>query len=123
MSRLLCTCGHVIHDHTSGLPYKASILKSVNQEDFFDWMTSEIQSYCVAAQAGEIKQWLLERRYGNDYFELGLDHGNVLHDHIHAHYLAKKRDMYECEKCGRIHIEKSDNQFVAYSPSSRNSSE
>jgi hypothetical protein len=116
MSNLRCACDHVIHDWTNELPFKATLLKSIDQDAFFNWITSEIQSYFLAEQNGHAKQWLLDRGYGSDYFELQLNHGNVLHDHIHTHYLGKKRDVYECVNCGRIHIEMSDNHFITYSP-------
>ncbi len=88
------------------------------KEEFFDWVVSETQSYVVAVQLGQVRQWLLGRGYGEDYADLQLDHGNVLHDHIHGYYLMRKRDVYECEGCGRIHIETTDNSFTAYAPDS-----
>ena len=116
MSKLGCICGYTIPDNTGGLPYKAALLKDARNEAFFDWVVSETQSYVVAAQLGQVRQWLLDKGYPEDYANLELDHGNVLHDHIHSHYLVNKRDVYECLGCGRIHIETTDNCFVAYAP-------
>jgi hypothetical protein len=121
MSKLGCPCGNIIRDHTSGLPYKASLLKDYLSENFWDWLVQEIQSYVTAAECGGIREWLLGRGYGEEYIALQLDHGNVLHDHIQSKYLYLKRDVYECSVCGRIHVETTeDNRFFAYVPASEN---
>lgn len=114
MSKLRCKCGHSISDNTNGLAYKASLLKDGENDKFFDWLTAETQSYVVAAQTGTVREWLAEKGYSTDYANLMLDHGNVLHDHIHGRWCLVKRDLYECEACGRIHIEAEDNVFASY---------
>ncbi len=114
MSKLRCKCGHSISDNTNGLAYKASLLKDGENDKFFDWLTAETQSYVVAAQTGTVREWLAEKGYSTDYANLMLDHGNVLHDHIHSRWCLVKRDLYECEACGRIHIEAEDNVFASY---------
>jgi hypothetical protein len=119
MSSYRCACDHVIRDGTNELPYKATLLKSIHEDAFFSWMTNEIQSYFLAEKCGQLKRWLLDRGYGDDYWALGLDHGNMLHDHIHTQHLMKKRDVYECINCGRIHIEMLDNRFISYSPDNK----
>jgi len=117
MSKLGCKCGHVISDQTDNIPYKGHVLADVRYETFFVWLIEETQSYVEAAQAGRVEQWLLERGYEQDYVDLKLSHGDVLHDHIDAHFRMVKRDMYECEACGRIHMEtREDNRFVGYAP-------
>jgi hypothetical protein len=119
MSRLGCRCGHIIRDQTNSLPYKGSVLPDVRHDLFFNWVSHETQSYVAAALGGSADQWLLDKGYTPDYVALKLNHGEVLHDHIHTHYLDLKRDIYECEACGRIHMETmSDNNFVSYMPDS-----
>jgi hypothetical protein len=90
------------------------MLKDSESEEFFDWLTAETQSYVVAAQTGTVPEWLAEKGYSADYAGLMLDHGNVLHDHIHGRWCMVKRDLYECEACGRIQIEAEDNVFTGY---------
>lgn len=118
MSRLGCKCGHIIRDHSDGLPYKASFLKDQQKEGFTDWMVRETQSYVVAAQTGSVKTWLLERGYNEEYINLQLSHGDIMHDHIYSKYLDLKRDLYECQNCGRLHVEISNDKFRAYFPDS-----
>ncbi|WP_211472809.1 hypothetical protein [Collimonas humicola] len=120
MSSLACTCGHIIRDITNNLPHRGSLFKGILQDNFFDWLIHETQSYVVAVQQDQVRQWLLEKGYGEDYANLCLDHGNVLHDHIHNRYLEIKRDVFECQACGRIHIETTDNQFASFTPEIKN---
>ncbi|AYZ63299.1 hypothetical protein EGY31_08710 [Burkholderia multivorans] len=120
MSKLGCQCGNVIRDNTHSLPYKAAILKDSFCERFTDWLVSELQSYVVAVEQGSVRSWLLSRGYTEDYLSLQLDHGNVLHDHLHTEFLGLMRTAYECTECGRLHVETaSDNLFVSYSPDSK----
>lgn len=120
MSKLGCICGHTIHDQTTDLPYKASLLRDPAQSSFFDWLIEETESYVSAVQNGEVEAWLLEKGYGPDYVSLKLSHGNILHDHIHAQYDLNKRDLYQCINCGRVLIETSEpDKFASYSPDDR----
>ncbi|WP_406868402.1 hypothetical protein [Paraburkholderia fungorum] len=124
MSKLGCTCGNTIRDNTDGLPYKASLLKASFCEPFSDWLVSEIQSYVKAAEQGSIRAWLTSRGYSEDYISLQLDHGNVLHDHLHSKLLELTRTVYECSVCGRLHVETFENNtFVAYTPDTNRSND
>jgi hypothetical protein len=117
MSKLGCGCGHVIRDQADNLPYKGHVLLDVQHATFFDWLARETQSYVEAARAGAVEQWLLGRGYTQDYVALKLSHGDVLGDRIHARFCELKRDLYECEGCGRLHMETAeDNRFVGYAP-------
>lgn len=116
MSKLLCECGHVIHDHELGLDYKARLISDQKFEVFFDWITSEIQKYVVAAQEGKTEQWMLNNGFTKGYVDLGLDHGNVLHDYLYREFLDQKKDVYECTQCGRLHVERENNKFLSYLP-------
>lgn len=116
MSKLVCNCGHIIVDQADKLPYKASLLKDVTQDDFFDWLVAETQSYVDAVTTGVTRQWILSRGYSAGYADLRLPHGHVLHDHIHARYLKLKKDVYECTSCGRLLVEGESNSFEGYAP-------
>ena len=116
MSRLLCECGYVIYDHSLRLDYKARLISDQEVDDFFSWITNEIQEYVVAAQEGRTGQWMLDKGFGKRYIDLGLDHGNVLHDYIYAKFLDKQKDVYECMQCGRLHIERENNSFLSFFP-------
>lgn len=117
MSKMQCKCGHIIRDQTDSLSYKASILKDELHERFFDWAAVELETYLQAALLGNVHDWLEERGYNDGYIALMLSHGNVLHDHLHSRYASLSRDMYECQQCGRLHVECIENDhFFSYAP-------
>ena len=119
MGKLGCRCGKVISDHTNGLAYKASLLKDSLSDSFWDRLIEDVQSYVCAVEKGHTSDWLLHRGFGENYVDLQLPHGHILHDLIHATYLDLKRDMFECPNCGRILIEgNKNNQFNSYYPDS-----
>jgi hypothetical protein len=117
MSSLGCKCGHIIRDTTNGLHYKASLLSDINGDALSDWIVIEFQSYVEAVERGATEAWLIGRGYTQDFAALGLDHGNIMHDHLTGRYRELKRDVYECQACGRFHLEQQvDNQFASYRP-------
>jgi hypothetical protein len=119
MSRLRCECGYVIQDHNIGLDYKAEIISDVDIFYFFEWMTSEIQEYVTSVQMGETEKWMLSKGFGKDYVDLCLDHGNVLHDRLHSKFVEIKKDVYECVQCGRLHLERENQNFLSFSPKNK----
>ena len=119
MARLGCECGYVIPDHELGLDYKARLISDKDFVDFADWFVNEVQGYVTAALNGNVRQWLLDNGYGEDYVNLNLDHGNIMHDHILLRkFFDIKKDVYECTKCGRLYVEGKNNDFFSYSPNS-----
>jgi len=119
MARLGCECGYVIPDHDYALDYKAFMILDNNFVDFSDWFIEEIQGYITAVQNGGARQWLLDNGYGEDYANLNLDHGNIMHDHILLRkFFELKKDVYECTQCGRLHVQGKNNAFFSYSPGS-----
>lgn len=124
MSKLGCPCGNTIRDNTDGLSYKARLLKDSLCEPFSNWLVSELQSYVEASEQGNVHAWLASRRYTEDYISLELDHGNVLHDHLHSKFLEFERSVYECSVCGRLLVESvKDNEFISYSPDTNKNNE
>lgn len=119
MGKLGCSCGHVISDGTDNLPYKARVLPDLNDEQFFDWVAERVASYVEAVQQGRVEQWLSESGFGPGYAELNLGHRETLSDLIYSRFLSLQRGIYECEACGRVHIEtREQNHFVSYAPDS-----
>jgi hypothetical protein len=122
MAKLGCICGHTIRDQTDSIPYKASLLRDVDHNPFFDWIIEETQSFVEAAQRGATDTWLLEKGYGQRYVSLNLSHGHILHDHIHSKFVEYKRDLFQCTNCGRVLIETSEpNKFAGFSPDEHSS--
>jgi diphthamide synthase subunit DPH2 len=118
MSKLRCNCGHLIRDNSNRLEYKAALLKDSLYDEFFDSIATAIQNYVVATHSGQARQWISEK-FSEDYADLQLNHGCILHDFIHDQFIRKSRDVFECLACGRILVEAKDNKFVSYVPDSK----
>jgi hypothetical protein len=117
MSKLGCPCGNVIPDQTDYLPYKGHVLSDLHCDDFFEWVVEQTQRYLEATREGRRGAWLIEEGFKQDYIDLKLSDSEVLHDLIYTRFLTLKRDMYECDMCGRLHVQAQNGpRFVAYGP-------
>ena len=85
--------------------------------DFFVWLAQEAQTYMEATSASRAAAWLSERGYDATYTDLKLSDVSVLQAHLDMQYQKLSRDIYECQACGRIHIEtRNRNHFISYLP-------
>lgn len=116
MSKLGCPCGYTISDNTDNLPYKGLIIRDQDYESVFDSMSEDIAAFIRALLEGKRQEWLGER-YSQDYAGLNLEDSEVVHDLITGYLLRRGLDIYQCERCGRIHIEdrKNKNHFFPFS--------
>jgi len=117
VSKIGCACGHVILDQTDDLPYKATLLPDVHCDEYWNLANLEIQSYFDAAQSGSLNEWLAAR--GLSFSGVSSNHGSILRRRLSSLYSMFSKDVYECESCGRLHVESEGNDFVSYSPDSR----
>ena len=69
-------------------------------------------------EAGQVGTWLKERGYPPEYVTLGPPHGEIVHDRVHAKFVAVMRMMYECESCGRLWVAGADGRYLEYRPES-----
>lgn len=116
MSKLGCPCGHTISDTTDSLPYKGDVLPDEHHIEFFE-VADQIASYIQAARTGATSAWLKEQGFAKPYIDLKLSDADIVNDLIHTRFLRLIRSIYECEACGRIHIETSNaNRFRSYAP-------
>ncbi len=116
MSKLGCTCGHVIRDQTDRLPYKARFLRDFDDEAVFDAIERECEALVAAVAAGDREAWL--RRHYNEAYPRDLPHGAVFHDFVSILLVEYLDTVYECEACGRLWVQRpgTDNEFAAYVP-------
>lgn len=100
MSKIGCKCGHVIVDQTDSLPYKASLLRDQEEDAFWDELRREIALLVAAAESGD-KAAI----------------ANALEDRISSIQASRQTTVYECQRCGRIMLEKAvGGRFVSYAP-------
>jgi hypothetical protein len=116
MSKIGCICGHVILDQTDDLPYKATLLPDAHNDEYWSLVNLEIQSYFDAISAGSLNDWLAAR--GLSFSGISSNHGSILRRRLSSLYSNFSKDVYECESCGRLHVEFEGNRFLPYSADS-----
>ena len=118
MSKLACKCGYTIVDQADHLPYKAKFIKDQ------DWLDHKSFAYVIARFIkailnGDREQWI------QNYFLEGYPHdisdSEVIHDIASTFDATYEHNIYQCEKCGRIAIQKSGNIFSFFQPESNDS--
>ncbi|MDC7815121.1 MULTISPECIES: hypothetical protein [Pseudomonas] len=116
MSKLACRCGHIIIDQTDDLPYKAALLRDEHEERFFADASLLANELLDAASAGKVDK-LLEQHYGNGHWRPGPM--EFFGDKFTSVYLSSISTVYECERCGRLWVQKEGaNHFVCFTPES-----
>ena len=112
MSKLRCHCGHTIADQTDNISYKASFRRDKDDESFFA-VAGDIAAFVKAIEIGERDEWI--KKYFTDEY-LGINPSNfvVIQDIISKWDFDHRRTMYQCEKCGRVAIQKNDSNIFAF---------
>jgi hypothetical protein len=116
MSKLGCPCGHEISDTTDNLPYKGMVIADQDAEEFFDILAESVNTFAAAVAAGRREEWI-QTRLGGTY-PAGMRDSDVLHDAVIGFFLGRILDIYECEQCGRVLLQRSpaDPRFFTYTP-------
>jgi hypothetical protein len=115
MSKLGCQCGEVIRDNTDYIPYKGYLFADTEFFDLFPLISRDVAAFFAARVAGTESQWL------RDYF--GSDHTpeddeDLVHTIISRFLIHPPMHVYQCQKCGRVHIQHRDhsNRFENFKP-------
>lgn len=114
MSKLGCICGHTIVNQTDNLAYKAEFIR--NQDlDAIDNRTDEIAKFIEAIKNDTRDKWL------DDFYGLDIDksiaNSSVVFDIIGRYTMNYESTIYQCEKCGRIKIQKgTSNKYLSFLP-------
>ena len=109
--KIRCECGHIIVDQTDDLPYKAHLIPDTQMEHLFEG-TTELSDFIEAIGKGKRSEWI-EKKFGEDYPK-ELSNSTILSDLIMSK--LKTRNMYQCERFGRVLIEKSAGAFEFFNP-------
>lgn len=118
MSKLGCKCGHIIVDQTDNIPYKAGYVSDKSIESLYDEVYPNIELFIQSVRNKTREEWVQEF-FNPDYAALNLTDAQILSDIFDRSYFAKYRTMYQCENCGRIHIQqKGTNYFFSFLPES-----
>lgn len=88
MSWIRCHCGYKIHDSSSHLSYKGSIMADQDESDYFDGVEEIIKSN-------------------------NPDKNSLMCDFLCEHSMTKT--VYQCSQCGRLYIEE-DRKLFCFKP-------
>lgn len=115
MSRLVCTCGHVIRDVTDGLSCKAELLPDQDAGRLWK-IIDALSEFIEARERGYREQWIRERLAPG--FRTDRPDGDVVSAVIAATPLGPRRTLYECAECGTlwVQVETGANRYQGYSP-------
>lgn len=115
MSKLGCSCGHVIVDQTDALPYKAELLRSDREEQFYEQVEELFASIRIAVAEGRFPA--LARETSSGWQSAREDEFFI--DKLSSITCGLFTAVYECEACGRLWVQRAkDNQFISYVPDS-----
>ena len=118
MSKMLCSCGHVIYDQTDGIPYKAELYPDADTEALWEGIVSAATSLLEALRSGERLRWM--KQHFLPGYPADVSDDGMLSDAITGVAARLKRDVYQCELCGRLYVQASSkkNTFVVFTPES-----
>lgn len=115
MAKLGCICGHTIVDQTDNIKYKASFIRDQDIDTIDNLQAKDINDFITAIINNERDNWLKDyfctdayKNYPNSF---------IIQDIMVKHSLKYESDIFLCEDCGRIKIQKGiENKFISFTP-------
>ena len=116
MSKLGCTCGHVISDAQSPNEVTGWMLSDKSSEVFFDAICETINDYQTHASADDIAGW--QKKHFNEQYPQNLSMGDMIHDVLTSRFFNLTLATMECDCCGRLWVQQTPgtNHYHGYSP-------
>jgi hypothetical protein len=114
MAKIRCTCGHSIVDQTGNLPYKAYFFRDSDKDSYYDF-TDEVGSFIESIKNNTRDEWITS--YFPNAYPKDEPDAFVIADIITFKQRKFISDMYQCENCGRVLIQKGNqNIFPVFKP-------
>ena len=119
MSKIRCKCGHSIVDQSNNLPYKAYFFRDLDTENYHDYI-DEISSFIESIKNNTRDEWITN--YFPGAYPLDEPDAIVISDIIESKQRKFISEMYQCENCGRLLIQKgNENIFPVFKPEEEDS--
>ena len=99
-----CTCGHLVADETDGIPNKAKLVPDIEFETYSDKADAAIVDFITSIMDGRREEWM--SRHFTEGYPTDLSNAEMLGDILDWIYLGQTKEVYQCDNCGRIWIEK-----------------
>jgi hypothetical protein len=114
MSKLGCTCGHIIRDQTDSIPYKARFIRDQDDESFHAY-AADIEHFIEAIKRGERIQWI--KNHFSDAYPDDIPDSHIINDIIMKYEIKFENTLYQCQNCGRVKIQvQNTNHFTSFTP-------
>lgn len=116
MSKFSCTCGHTIVDQATNLSFRAELIPDQSYIEFVSKVEADLLALFRVKDDKERQEWIEKMFYGPPYPADATD-SELISDVISKHYADFNKTVYQCERCGRIWIQKGKrNRFIAFLP-------
>jgi hypothetical protein len=114
MAKLGCICGHTIVDQTDNISYKASFIRDQDIDTIDNLQADDINDFINAIINNERDKWL-KNYFCTDAYK-NLKNSVIIQDIMSRHSLKYESEIFLCEECGRIKIQKgTENKFISFS--------
>ncbi|TNE80961.1 MAG: hypothetical protein EP332_05610 [Bacteroidetes bacterium] len=108
MSHFNCKCGEVISDTADNLDYKYYVLPDTKLDEVSTSFTDLIDSFVQAIERGKREEWI-NQHFGKGYPN-GVEASGMLHDLLSSKLVNVIKEMFICQNCGRLLLEKENFQ-------------
>jgi hypothetical protein len=116
--KLLCPCSAEIRDQTDDLPYAAELIRDQDWEGFWGTLVRQAGDYAEAVHRGQRDAWIDEHL--SPVFPKTDTDADVIAAVLSKLKLRYAIQVYECERCGRVLIERraGSDAWAVFSPDS-----
>ena len=115
MSKIRCTCDHIILDQTDFISYKGEVFMDVDSENIYEGTAKEISSFIDACINNSREEWIINR-FGESYPE-DSDNSSVIYNIISDNNYKFSKVIYQCESCSSLLLETDEtNNFEVFKP-------
>lgn len=116
MSKMQCKCGHIISDVVCPCVTEADVIGDAAYERFDRDFTRDVTDFLASVHEGRRNDWLVENFgaiYPND-----LPDAEIISDLLTANFRKYAVSMAECEKCGRLWLQRrvGENHYRSFAP-------
>ncbi len=116
MSKIQCKCGHVISDVACPCATEADVIGDTAYEHFDRDFTHDVASFLASTRENRRSEWIVER-FGTIY-PTNLPDAEVISDLLTANFRNYAVSIAECEKCGRLWLQRrvNENDYRSFIP-------
>jgi hypothetical protein len=116
MSKMACLCGGVISDALCPCPTEGWILREQEQETFQEVVGKDVTAFFTAVRAGRRDAWIVQ--FFSPQYPTEVSDEGIITDIMSYHHRRFMLSIAECEKCGRLWVQRSpgENSYRSFAP-------